>query len=191
MPLLGLCTVNYQYVRSSLFAALGNPHIGDSLAEVDMRNMKQRIFRISQHNDILPAVSGRVFHVTPTENMHLIKKSGALFPNSDLLHTSKFGNTSNGFFRLRGCVSFFDYRCFESPHWEEHAYKCFPTQILSRGDTMSSLFLHESEYAMLIPWTAWREQEAWSERVVPWVEAGYKGKVSLRSISEELIVEYV
>lgn len=154
--------------------------------------MKVSQLKIIFHNDILPALAGRVFHVTPENNMSLIKQSGALVPNSELLQISKFGNSSNGFFRQRNCVSFFDYRCYGTKSWKEHAYKCFPTQILKRvpGDSISILFLHESKFDKLIPWTAWKEEESWGDRVVPYVETGYKGIVSLSEISEELIVGF-
>lgn len=68
--------------------------------------MKVSQLKIISHNDILPALLGRVFHVTPENNMSLIKQSGALIPNSELLQMSRFGNSSNGFFRRRNCVSF-------------------------------------------------------------------------------------
>ena len=154
--------------------------------------MKVNQLKIRHFYDILPVLSGRIFHGTPTANMPLIKQSGALIPNSELLQVSKFGNSSNGFFRKRNCVSFFDYRCCGSKYWEEHAHKCFPTLILERGrgDKISILFLHESKFNKLIPWTLWKEEEAWGDRVVPYVEAGYNGIVPLRYITEELIVEY-
>ncbi|HFT9230745.1 TPA: hypothetical protein ACGS46_001393, partial [Escherichia coli] len=65
-------------------------------------------------------------------------------------------------------------------------------QILKReqGDKISILFLHESKFEKLIPWTSWKEEKAWGERVVPYVETGYKGIVSLSDITEELVVEF-
>ncbi|HCT4929005.1 TPA: hypothetical protein OTY92_000936 [Morganella morganii] len=154
--------------------------------------MKANQLKIINPYDIIPFLSGRVFHVTPTTNMLLIKQTGALAPNFELLRVSKFGNSSNGFFRKRNCVSFFDYRCYGTKFWEEHAYKCFPTQILKRerGDKISILFLHESMFGKLISWTLWKEEEAWTDRIVPFVEAGYNGMVYLRYITEELIVEF-
>ena len=88
-------------------------------------------------------------------------------------------------------MSFFDYRSYGTPHWEEHAYKCFPTQNLRKGEKVCLLFLDEKIYEDLIPWTAWKDEKAWCDRVVPWVETGYKGKVSLDFISEVLVIEYV
>ena len=153
--------------------------------------MKHYHLKIEHYTDILQKVTGRVFHATSPKNMFPIMKSGALLPNSEQTFLSSFGSSKNGYFRQRGCVSFFDYRCYGTPQWEEHAYKCFPTQNLRKGEKISLFFLRESCFGDLIPWTAWKDEKAWTERVVPWVETGYKGKVSLDCISEVLVVEYV
>lgn len=153
--------------------------------------MKHYHLKIEHYTDILQKVTGRVFHATSTENMFLIMKSGALLPNSKQQFLSSFGSFDNGYFRKRSCVSFFDYRSYGTPHWEEHAYKCFPTQNLRKGEKVCLLFLDEKIYEDLIPWTAWKDEKAWCDRVVPWVETGYKGKVSLDFISEVLVIEYV
>jgi len=39
-------------------------------------------------------------------------------------------------------------------------------------------------YAALIPWTRWKEEEAWSDQVVPYVEAGYPGSIPINLIDE-------
>ena len=153
--------------------------------------MNCKNLKIENYMDVLPAVEGRVFHATSEENMGSIIQSGGLIPNLDLEFSSSFGKIPNGYFRTRGCVSFFDYRRYGTPQWEEHAYKCFPTQNLRQGETMCLLFLHERIFGDLIPWTAWKDEKAWCDRVVPWVESGYKGKVPLDCISELLVVEYL
>lgn len=152
--------------------------------------MKLTPLSIIDDRDLIPMVAGRVFHATSAANMELIRESSALVPNLDLLHHSMYGYSDNGFFRKRGCVSFFDYRCFGTPYWKDNAFKCFPTQNLEVGESMSILFLRESEYEMLIPWTTWRAEKTF-DRVVPWVEAGYKGEVPLRHICEEMVVRRV
>lgn len=153
--------------------------------------MNLRTLKIGHYMDILQVVSGKVFHVTSEENMESIKKSGGLIPNLDLEFLSSFGKFPNGYFRKRGCVSFFDYRCYGTPEWEAHAYKCFPTQSLMKGERLFLLFLRESDYTKLIPWTEWKNEGILSDRVVPWVETGYKGMVSLDSIKNILVVEYI
>lgn len=153
--------------------------------------MNWKKLKIQNYMDILPAVEGRVFHATSEDNMESIIQSGGLIPNLDLEFTSSFGKIPNGFFRKRGCVSFFDYRMYGTPQWDEHVYKCFPTQNLRQGETMCLLFLHEQFFADLIPWTTWQDEKARHDRVVPWVETGYKGKVQLECISELLFVEYL
>ena len=57
-------------------------------------------------------------------------------------------------------------------------------------DSMTVLFLCPSQFSNLIPWHKWKEEEAWSERVVPHVEAGYPGAVCLSHITEQLVVEH-
>lgn len=151
--------------------------------------MKYHQIKIKHHDELFPFVAGRVFHVTPSVNMQTIKAVGALVPNVELAQKSKFGDTSNGFFRLRGCVSFFDYRLFGSKKWKEFAFKCLPTKILNKSSSITVLFLGENQYSQLVSWSNWKEEEAWSTCVVPHVEAGYKGEVSLSYITEELTVE--
>lgn len=145
--------------------------------------------KIEHHEELFPYLKGKVFHVTPSVNMQAIRDAGALFPNHHLNQPSRFGNTENGFFRLRGCVSFFDYRGFGTLEWKEHAYKCLPTMFLKRNNPITILFLCESQFHKLESWKVWKEGAAWHQRVVPYVETGYKGRVSLEFIIEELGVE--
>ncbi|MDN3647872.1 hypothetical protein QWZ13_02965 [Reinekea marina] len=61
--------------------------------------------------------------------------------------------------------------------------------ILKRNTPITILFLCESQFHKLESWMAWKEEEAWHQRVIPHVETGYKGRVSLECIKEELVVE--
>ncbi|HCM56336.1 hypothetical protein OGY20_09975 [Citrobacter sp. Cpo114] len=151
--------------------------------------MKHRSVIINNIQDIIPMLAGKVFHATPTTNMKFIRESGGLVPGTELLYRDYIWDSSNGFFRRRGCVSFFDYRNFGTSQWKnDDVFKCFPTQGLNPGESVSILFLDESEFNMLIPSTVWNEEEAWTEVIVPHIEVGYKGKVSLNHICEEWVV---
>jgi len=134
-------------------------------------------------------LKGHVFHVTPTVNMPNIEKSNAVLPNINNERNSLFGNSINGFFRLRGCVSLFDYREYGSKEWKAHAHKCRPTLPLRQTDSISILFLSKNEYPKLESWIKWKEEEKWSQRVVPHVEVGYFGSVPLLCFTEHLVVE--
>jgi hypothetical protein len=39
-------------------------------------------------------------------------------------------------------------------------------------------------YDALVPWTLWKDEEAWGDQVVPYVEAGYRGSISIDLIDE-------
>ena len=143
---------------------------------------------LDQKEAFLRKVTGKVFHVTNSENMESIRLDGNISPNKNLTYSSAFGHRENGYFRLRDCVSFFDYRNYGSELWNEFAYRCFPTLGVSRNNPITVLFLCPSQYSKLLPWVGWKREEAWSEQIVPHIEAGYPGKVSLMHITESLVV---
>lgn len=49
--------------------------------------------------------------------------------------------------------------------------------------------LKSEVYDALVPWTKWKEDQAWSEMVVPYVEAGYPGPLPFRLVPEIISVE--
>jgi len=147
--------------------------------------------KLDSKSELNQKLKGHVFHVTPTQNMPLIEKSKAVLPNINGERDSLFGNTVYGFFRLRGCVSLFDYRNYGSEEWEAHAHKCAPTLLLRQTDSISILFLSENEYPKLESWMKWKEEEQWSQRVVPHVEIGYPGSLLFECFTEHLVVEQV
>ena len=137
--------------------------------------------------DLLPWLNGMVFHVTTPGAANAIEASGHIEPNTTGI-SSPFGNTSNGYFRNRGCVSLFDYRACGSPEWNEHSHKCLPTLPLTASDPIVILFLRAHEFAKLLPWSLWKEEEAWSQRVVPHIEVGYPGKLTVSAIDRVLFI---
>lgn len=147
-----------------------------------------KLVKVSSEKALEKELIGKVFHVTPLENFPSIQEKG-LTPNTELKVKSEFTNTATGFFRLRGCVSFFDYRNYGSKTWKEHAYKCRPTQVLDRTNAIAVLFLSEDLFDGLVPWTKWKEEEAYSQQVVPHIEIGHKGIVSMTHISKVIIFE--
>ncbi len=133
--------------------------------------MSYPVLDISRFDDILPYLRGKVFHVTPTASLAVILADGFLLPNVGD-RVSLFGNTTTGYFRHKGCVSFFDYRRPDSEEWKEHAHKCLPTLPLTRTQQIAILFLAEKEHQKLISWEGWKREQLWSYRVVPHVECG-------------------
>jgi hypothetical protein len=132
---------------------------------------------------LLPLVEGRVFHVTLAANVPAITAAGAIEPNIDGAFATTFGCSSNSYFRNRGCVSLFDLR---APRPDEmYLHKCWPF----RPGKHAILSVSPTAYTALLPWTLWRDEEAFREKVVPYVEAGYKGPLSLTLIDELIDVE--
>lgn len=170
---------------SLILAKLNTPHIA-ALAISKVQNLE--LVKVSSEKALEKELIGKIFHVTPLENLVSIQDMG-LKPNTELKIKSKFTNTATGFFRLRGCVSFFDYRNYGSKTWKEHAYKCRPTQVLDRTNAIAILFLSEGLFDNLVPWTKWKEEEAYSQQVVPHIEIGYKGIVSMSHIDKVIILE--
>ena len=142
---------------------------------------------------LLPYLRGRVFHVTRLTVFEQILAAAEIRANADGEFPTVFGST-NSFFRKRGCVSFFDYRSASSEQIEDAIGKCSPFNLPATDpesgneSQIAFLFLSTTEYGRLIPWTKWKEEEAYTDKVVPWVESGYLGSVPITSIEEVLRV---
>lgn len=143
---------------------------------------------LESDQELMPLMKGKVFHVTTATNFAHIKKSNTIIPNPNSERASPFGNYKNGFFKLKGCVSFFDYRDYGSDDWEANAYKCTPSQILHKAECISILVLSEEYYDKLITWEDWKTEEKWSHMIVPHIEVGYPGPVKLEFLTEHLVV---
>ncbi|MGL1932830.1 MAG: hypothetical protein OCC45_13900 [Desulfotalea sp.] len=148
-----------------------------------------KIVKILSKDTLEKELIGNVFHVTPIENLKSIKENKGLCPNTKLKYKSLFGNTETGFFRSKGCVSFFDYRDYGSKTWKEHTSKCLPTMILSRTNGIVIFLLSNELFGDLVPWVKWKEEEAFSKRVVPYIEIGHKGFVSMTHITKVISFE--
>ncbi len=144
------------------------------------------------HKVVLPSLEARVFHVTRLDNLDGILKAGKILPNTDGVAKTTFGSASNSFFRNRGCVSLFDYRTATPEQIDTSLGKCSPVQPLyssSENVGIAILLLAPETCPQLIPWTLWKDEEAWREMVVPYVEAGHRGPVPLSLVDEILRVQ--
>lgn len=143
------------------------------------------------HDQLLPLLVGRVFHVTRLSHLKQILASGEIRSNVDGELSTTFGS-SNSFFRKRGCVSVFDYHLASPEQIYESILKCSPFNLPCSDDPLAFLFLTAVSYDRLIPWTKWKDERAWSDKIVPYVEAGYPGPIPMTSIEEILrvIIDY-
>lgn len=132
---------------------------------------------------------GHVFHGTRAKNLGSIEESRGILVNSDCSMKTTYGDSTNSFYRKKGCVSVFDYESPSTEKWEEHMWKCHPLHVGGLDD-IAILFLSEQAKANLIRWNE-AKTEWYAERVVPHVEAGHKGKIPFDHISEIIVVQII
>jgi hypothetical protein len=152
--------------------------------------MIQTDFHLSEnelHDVLLPRLIDNVFHVTRLDNLEPILKSGEILPGKGRNLESSFGYQKSSFFHARECVSLFDYRNLEDGVLETSLTKCSPFQAIDRESDIPGMvifFLSPLRHDRLLPWTLWKEEQANEEMVVPHVEVGYRGPISLDWIDE-------
>ncbi len=144
---------------------------------------------IKNDSDIFEIVKGSIFHITPWYNTEGILKSGAINNNSQKKYKSPWRVGSNGYYRERKCVSFFDYRYYDSPEFKDNEFKCNLTKFLCPDSHKSSIFiLSEYEYPKLKTWDDVKDAGC-GYIIVPYIEAGYPFHVDLSVIDTHFIVE--
>jgi hypothetical protein len=154
-------------------------------SEYPLKITQHRRLETAPLDDISNLLEERVFHVTKKIYMESILRDGEIKPNADKKLPTSFGH--DGFFRNRNCVSLFDYRLALTDKIKDFRRRCspfIPAQPESEG--IAILLLSPKIFPELIPWTLWKEEKAFSEMVVPYVEAGYKGAIPT-SMVEEII----
>src|SRR6266404_5846055 len=128
---------------------------------------------------IFPRLDRRVFHVSRLSNMGPILASGEIRPNSQGSFATTFGFSGNSFFRNRSCVSLFDLRSATPEERDASVGKCSPTKPASPESGIAIFMLSSSTYPRLLPWSLWKQEKAWKEMVVPYIEAGHPGPIPL------------
>lgn len=133
---------------------------------------------------------GQVFHVTLLKNLAAIQACGEVDWRGGGGKT--FGFAQNGFFKNKQCVSVFDLRDSDHDKFHDFLWRCHPLQPIMRGRTeaeaVAIFFVAESAHDTLLPWNLWKSEEAYSQMVVPYVEAGMPGPLSLSLIREIEVV---
>lgn len=139
--------------------------------------------------DIEAILEGQVFHVTKRDYWPAIAKAGAILPNRDGSLRTTFGSSENSFFRNRDCVSVFDYRLPLDEKIKSFRNRCHPFRPAEPGtDGIAIAVLKSSLYSQLIPWSKWQEQGCLGQMVVPYVEAGHPGPISLDLVTQLLFL---
>lgn len=147
-------------------------------------------FVFSESEDTSPVMDlleGHVFHVTKKKYLPAIEATGALLPNQDGKLPSTFGLRSNSFFMKRNCVMLFDYRTV--PEDRYYRSRCRPLQAAHPGGGVAILFITAAIHDRLELWTKSKEEGQRSDVVVPHVEAGHPGPLSLEYIDRVIAVD--
>ena len=144
--------------------------------------------------DIEATLEGRVFDVTLREFFSRILVAGVIVPNQDGALPTTFGSSANSFFRNRGCVSVFDFRGPVTDEIKDFRRRCWPFRpALPRGGGIAMLIFDRALERQLIPWSRWTEEAkldraVLSEMVVPHVEAGHPGPISIHSVERVILL---
>ena len=141
-------------------------------------------------DDIEAYLQGKVFHVSRLDYLPSIIKCGEIRVNTDGVLPTTFGFSNNSFFRNRDCVSLFDYRSEPTEEIRSFRLRCYPFRPADpSNEGIAILILQSKVYGNLVPWTLWKEERAFREMVVPHVETGYPGSISLSMVEEIISVE--
>lgn len=141
-------------------------------------------------DDIEEYLQGKVFHVTRLAYLPSIIECGEIRTNNDGVLPTTFGSSDNASFKNRNCVSLFDYRPDPTEEIRDFRLRCYPfSPARPPNGAIAILILKPEVYDNLIPWTLWKEENALREMVVPHVEAGYPGQISIDLVEEIISVE--
>ncbi|MBZ0257202.1 hypothetical protein K8I31_14135 [bacterium] len=71
---------------------------------------------------------------------------------------------------------------------QEHFNKCLPSTPLTFENGIVIFILKSEVHTRLLSWEGWRNEKDLSQRIVPYVEAGFPEPISLSDIETEIIV---
>lgn len=145
-----------------------------------------RVYYRDLEKELLPRLSKRVFHVTTEHAFAQIVSDGIIKPNADGGFAFTFGQSKNSYFRKRNCLSLFDLRAATPQQIYDSLEKYYFLNPPFTENRPVYLFLNACCFDKLVPWTKWKEENALSEMVVPYVEAGYPGNLDIGLIDEAL-----
>lgn len=137
---------------------------------------------------LFPRLAGSVFHVTTQGAAKQIIADGEIRNNKSGQFEFMFPQAENSYFRQRGCVCLFDLRSKSQEEIEEALTKYYFINPYST-DKPVFFILNTSFYPDLVPYTEYLNEKAYDTVIIPHVEVGYLGNISLEMISMILWVE--
>ena len=154
--------------------------------------MEERFLSVHQKylpTVLLPHLLEHVFHVTTRAAYAGILTDGRIRPNQNGNFAFTFGQSESSYFRRRGCVSVFDFRGVNSERLEEALLRYYFLNPSFTDNQPVFLFLNTACFERLVPWSRWKDEKAYGEMVIPYVEAGYPGDIPVSLIDGVLRVE--
>ena len=152
--------------------------------------IKLTLKQTDAYSCIEPMLHGNIFHVTPLQNLDAIIQTRELRPNSSGKLEGAFGNFKNSYARIRNRVSLFDFCNPPKSKIEEHVYKCRPTRHASSDQPLAFLFIAETFWPQVIPYSKAEFEANLDQQIVPYVEATYPGPIPLHAINKIIKVTF-
>lgn len=140
---------------------------------------------------IISLLANHIFHVTKFENIASILAQKKIVASIDNRDQFTFGYSSNSYFKNRNCVSLFDFVNTSEGKIQTQITKCHPIQPLLNYKAIGIFILKKESYCNIIPWNDWKIEEAYSEMIVPYIEAGYPNQIDITDIAELIIVQKI
>ena len=139
------------------------------------------------HEQLLPQLEGRVFHVTPLTAFARIQADGFVRPSDGSFPFSWPSQSRNSYFRNRSCVSLVDLRAV--PEGEADLARA-KFNYLNPGPCKNEpvfLFLSPHDLNSVRTWPDVRKQVG-PEMIVPHIESGHPGPIALDRLARILHV---
>ena len=152
-----------------------------------MRIEKQKSLSSELKERYLPVLTGEIFHVTSPESAKSILSSRYINPVSFPGIKPKWAGSPKSYFGEMGCVSVCDLTGENAFKVDTSINKYYFLNPKNESLVVYMIFYPEIS-ADLIPWQSWKENGA-SNQIVPYLEAGHKGPISIEYISRIIEVE--
>ncbi|MDH4186807.1 MAG: hypothetical protein OEV08_07410 [Nitrospira sp.] len=159
-----------------------------------MKQEKLPIENLSCHQSLLehfllPILRGNVFHLTNRSGLMGITKDALIRSNKNGESPFTYPQSARSYARARGYVSLFDLRTTTDVQLERALSNYYFLNPSFTSNNPNFLIISEALYPALIPWTKARDEDAWKEMFIPYVEAFHQGDIPISSISRVVSVK--
>lgn len=133
-------------------------------------------------SSLLSELRGRMFHVTSPNAFLGICSEGAILCNTD--DRFKTNWTVNYYFKNQGCLSIVDLVNNTKPRVTRRKPINDYAVFEQSSPVVVFLFISPRVYPRVIHWKKWKKDRAHGQQIVPELESGVPGRVSIDEIDE-------